>query len=164
MELWDAYDADLKKIEGVTLVRGEEAQIKPGVYHLVVDILVRHKDGTYLITQRDARKHYPLMWEASAGGSALQGESPLQAAIRELREETGIISEKLEELGTVVKPENHSVYVCYLCETDWDKDAVTLQEGETIAFSWVSREKLLSMSPDELLTYRVQKFVPELRG
>lgn len=162
MELWDAYDSRFRKIDGITLIRGEEGQMKPDVYHLVVDILVRHKDGTYLITKRDPRKTYPLMWEASAGGSALQGESPLQAAIRELREETGIVSGDLKEVGRVVNPQTHSIYVCFLCETDTDKDAVILQEGETIEFAWVSREKLLVMGPEELLTYRVQSFLPEL--
>lgn len=162
MELWDAYDSQFRKLEGVTLVRGEEEQMKPGVYHLVCDILVRHRDGTYLLMQRDPRKTNPSMWEASAGGSALQGETALQCGIRELREETGIISGDLKEVGRVVSPMTHSVYVCFLCETDCDKDAITLQEGETVAFVWVSREELISMSPKKLLTYRVQSFLDEL--
>ena len=76
MEIWDAYDENYNIIEGMTLVRGDEAFIPEGVYHLVCDIIVKHTDGTYLLMQRDPRKHYPLMWEASAGGSALKGESP----------------------------------------------------------------------------------------
>ena len=47
--------------------------------------------------QRDKRKHLGGMWEATAGGSALQGEDPLACAIRELREETGIADDKLME-------------------------------------------------------------------
>ena len=30
MELWDAYDRNLKKIEGITLIRGEESSIPKG--------------------------------------------------------------------------------------------------------------------------------------
>lgn len=74
MELWDAYDRDFKKIQGVTLVRGEV--IPEGFFHLVCEIIVRHIDGSYLIVQRDKRKHLGGMWEATAGGSALQGEEP----------------------------------------------------------------------------------------
>ena len=33
MEIWDAYDRNLEKIEGMTLIRGEK--IPEGVYHLV---------------------------------------------------------------------------------------------------------------------------------
>lgn len=47
MELWDAYDRDFKKIQGVTLVRGEA--IPEGFFHLVCEIIVRHIDGSYLI-------------------------------------------------------------------------------------------------------------------
>ena len=40
-------------------------------------IIVRHADGSYLVMQRDKRKHLGGMWEATAGGSALQGEDPM---------------------------------------------------------------------------------------
>ena len=162
MELWDAYDKDLNIIEGITLVRGEEHKMKEGVFHLVCEILVRHADGTYLLMQRDPDKAYGSMWEASAGGSALKGESPLQGAIRELREETGIKAEKITELGYVVRPESHSIYADFLVETDIDKDSIVLQEGETVAYRWVDSETLKNMDKKELLTYRIQKFIPEL--
>ncbi len=80
MELWDAYDRDFKKIEGITLVRGES--VPEGCFHLVCDVIVRHSDGTWLLMLRDASKHHGGMWEASAGGSALRGESPAQCAAR----------------------------------------------------------------------------------
>lgn len=75
MELWDAYDEGLNKTDGSVLVRGD--QIPNGCFHLVCEIIVKHKDGSYLIMQRDKRKHLGGMWEATAGGSALQGENPL---------------------------------------------------------------------------------------
>ena len=163
MEIWDAYDENFNIIEGVTLVRGEEETIPEGVYHLVVDILVKHKDGTYLLMQRDPNKTNGSMWEASGGGSALKGENAYTAALRELREETGIAAEKLEEVGRVVHPETKSAYVVFVCETDCDKDSIILQEGETVAYRWVDRETLVSMDGSELLTYRVQTFLKELQ-
>lgn len=48
--------------------------------------------------QRDHRKHLGGMWEASAGGSALQGEKPLECAQRELFEETGVSSGTFEQV------------------------------------------------------------------
>ena len=163
MEIWDAYDENFNIIEGVTLVRGEEETIPEGVYHLVVDILVKHKDGTYLLMQRDPNKSNGSMWEASGGGSALKGENAYTAALRELREETGIVVEKLKEVGRVVRTETKSVYVVFVCETDCDKDGIILQEGETVAYDWVDRDALISMDPGKLLTYRVQTFLEELR-
>ncbi|MCR4929068.1 MAG: NUDIX hydrolase [Lachnospiraceae bacterium] len=163
MEIWDAYDENFNIIEGVTLVRGEEEKIPEGVYHLVVDILVKHKDGTYLLTQRDPNKSNGSMWEASGGGSALKGENAYEAALRELREETGIIAKELKEVGRVVRPETKSIYVVFVCKTDCDKDSIILQEGETVAYNWVDRDTLVNMDGSVLLTYRVQTFLEELR-
>ena len=47
MELWDAYDVRGNSL-GHTLIRGEE--VPAGEYHLVADILVRHADGSFLLT------------------------------------------------------------------------------------------------------------------
>ena len=161
MEQWDAYDESFNLIEGITLTRGE--RIDNGLYHLVCDIIVQHADGEYLIMQRDARKHYGGMWEATAGGSALKGESPLQCAVRELYEETGIRSDTLTEVGRVVDDEYHSAYVEYLCITDCDKSSVVLQEGETSDYRWADRNTLLNMKNNELVTERMQLFVDELK-
>ena len=161
MEQWDAYDKHFNLIEGITLTRGE--RIDNGLYHLVCDIIVQHADGEYLIMQRDARKHYGGMWEATAGGSALKGEYPLQCAVRELFEETGIRSDTLTEIGRVVDDKYHSAYVEYLCITDCDKSSVVLQEGETSDYRWVDRNTLLNMKNNELVTERMQLFIDELK-
>ena len=159
MEIWDAYDANFEKIEGVTLIRGEEASIPKGTYHLVVDILVRHTDGTYLLMKRDPRKNHPNMWEASAGGSALKGETPLQAAFRELKEETGVETKELMEIKREVMDSSHSVYVEYLCVTDCDKDSITLQEGETVDYKWVPADEIINMSKEEMISRRAQAYL-----
>lgn len=160
MELWDAYDENFRRVEGVSLVRGEP--IPAGIYHLVCEVLVRHTDGSCLLMQRDPRKHYGGLWEATAGGSALRREAPLDCARRELREETGIRAEELRELGRVRSADTH--YVEFLCVTDGPKDGVTLQEGETVAYRWVSRTEFRSLRGGELVTKRMQGFLPELRG
>lgn len=160
MELWDAYDKDFNKIKNRTLIRGE--RIPEGLFHLVCDILVKHTDGTYLLMQRDKRKHFGGMWEATAGGSALQNESPLDCAVRELREETGIDSNDLIEVGQVTT--NDTIYVEFLCVTNCVKDSVTLQAGETIAYKWVSRDELIAMKKRKFITERMQIFMKELQA
>ncbi|MCO4465683.1 putative Nudix hydrolase [Streptococcus infantarius subsp. infantarius] len=160
MELWDAYDAHLNVIGGQVLVRGKK--IPKGVYHLVSEVIVRHQDGTYLLTQRDSRKNLGGMWEATAGGSALQGESPLECAKRELREETGIVTGDFVEVGRVLHQRHQTYYVNYQCITDVDKASIVLQEGETSAYKWVTAEELRQMSREELATQRIQNFIEEL--
>ncbi len=161
MEIWDAYNSSFEKIDGMTLIRGKEESIPEGVYHLVCDVLVRHTDGTILIMQRDSSKSHPGMWEATAGGSALRGEDPLECAIRELQEETGIIASELQEIRRFVWDPTHSFYVEFLCETDYDKNSVVLQEGETSAFKWVTADEVLKMSPEEMLSWRMRRYISE---
>ena len=162
MELWDAYDEYFHKINGVSLIRGEP--IPKGMFHLVCDIIVRHADGSYLLMQRDYAKHFGDMWEATAGGSALQNESPLECAFRELQEETGIIADHLTEVGRVRMDERAAFYAEFLCVTDCKKDSIVLQEGETIAYRWVSRDELVQMKEDALVTKRMQQFIEELHS
>lgn len=161
MELWDAYDGNFQKIKDTVLIRGEP--IPEGLYHLVCSVLVRHEDGSYLLMQRDIRKHWGGMWEATAAGSALQGETPLDCAMRELFEETGLSETNLTELGRVIHPQHRSLYVEYLCVTDCNKDSIRLQEGETQDYRWVSREELVAMPKTELITSRMQVFLEELQ-
>ena len=162
LELWDAYDSNFNRIHGITLRRGET--IPDGLYHLVCEILVKHADGSYLLMQRSANKHFGGLWEATAGGSALQGETPLECAARELREETGIVSDELIEVGRTISSNTRSIYVEFLCITSWDKENILLQEGETSDYRWVSKEDFIHMSPKILVTKRIQKFIEDLQG
>ena len=100
MEIWDLYDEQGQKT-GETWERSRAREIPEGRYHIVCDILIRHQDGEFLLTLRDPDKDvYPGCLEASAGGSALAGETPEEAARREMLEETGLTADKLELIGT----------------------------------------------------------------
>lgn len=160
MELWDAYTRDLQRIEGTVLVRGEP--MPEGVYHLVADVLVGHVDGTWLVMRRARCKHNGGQWEATAGGSALQGESPRQCAARELYEETGVTALDMVETGRSINDERHTVYVEYLCRTACDKDSVRLQAGETEAYRWVATDELRTMRDDGTLTRRSNELVAKV--
>ena len=158
-EIWDAYDRQFNKVDGVDLIRGEP--IPEGLYHLVGEIIVRHIDGTYLLMRRDLRKHFGGFWELTAGGSALKGEDALDCALRELREETGIVAEGLREIRRIVSDVHRSIYVEYLCVTDWDKSAITMQECETIDYRWVEKEEILQMTSATLASSRAFALLKE---
>ena len=88
MELWDLYN-ERRELTGRDHVRGEE--IPQGYYPLVVHVWIRNSKGQYLISQRSAdRPTCPLLWEC-VGGSVVKGEDSLTGALRETREEVGIV-------------------------------------------------------------------------
>lgn len=154
VELWDAYDIDGNQLN-FDLVRGEP--IPNGACHLVVDICVRHVDGSFLIMQRDdAKELFPGDWETGACGSVLKGETPLEGAQRELYEETGIRCDTLEQIGRIVSPEQQTIYIMYLCVTNAAKDAITLQAGETMDYQWLSKAELLAFM-------ELPSFVPSVK-
>jgi len=89
-ELWELYDEE-KRPTGLTMYRGD---LPPAGYrHIVVDIWTLTSDGFLLLTQRHPDKHWPLFWEGT-GGSVLAGENSLEGALRELKEETGLIADR----------------------------------------------------------------------
>ena len=140
MEVWDACDRD-GNVLGIDIVRGEK--VPDELYHVVVDIVVRHIDGTYLLMQRDFSKpNFPGLWELGASGSILKGESPQAGAMRELREETGISSGELTQIDRCVG--RNSIYIIFLCVTGAAKNSVVLQPGETVAFQWLPKDRMLA--------------------
>ncbi|MCD8089192.1 MAG: NUDIX domain-containing protein [Clostridiales bacterium] len=142
MEIWDGYYKD-GTLAGVDLVRGEK--IPEGLYHIACEALVWHTDGSFLLMQRDLNKEtYPGFYEASAGGSALKGETPLECIKREIFEETGIKTDDITEAGHGTTPGSRCIHYSYVCRTDCDKTAVRLQKGETISYKWISLQELLA--------------------
>lgn len=146
MELWDLLDKDRNPL-GVTHPRGRQYPMPPHTYHTVVSVFTVDTQNRLLLTLRAPTKGmYPNYWEFT-GGSGIAGEDSLTSAHRELSEETGITmpKEELTLLGTLREP---SAFMdCYLCRLDKSGEdmTITLQEGETVDFKWVTFCELETM-------------------
>ncbi len=165
MEFWDAYKAD-GTLAGFDLIRGEK--IPMGFFHMVCEAVIQHVDGDYLLMQRSFEKDiYPGAWEIGAGGSALKGEDKLTAMLREVREETGIDTGEAEELYRVVHEARQVIYNGYLLKTDYAKNAIKLQEGETIDYKWLTKEEFIEFfdvnRDTPSLRERLKEFVEQLK-
>src|SRR5690606_34708789 len=87
IEWFDSYDEDLNQLEG-EMIRGLPGE--RGHHHLVVEVLTLNENNQFLVTKRAREKAmFPMYYEIT-GGSVLKGESILDAALRELKEETGL--------------------------------------------------------------------------
>lgn len=127
-ELWDVYD-EHRNLTGRLHRRGE--YLKEGDYHLVVHVWVQDSRGEFLITKRAPGKGFPNMWECT-GGSALTGDDSLTAALREVREETGLCLDPAR--GKCVMSERKSDYFrdVWVFRHDFSLENVRLLPGETV--------------------------------
>lgn len=86
-ELWDLFDENRNKVNK-TMIRGQA--MPEDLYHVVVHVWIKNEAGRILLTQRAADSYRsPLKWECTCG-SVLAGETSLNAALREVKEEVGI--------------------------------------------------------------------------
>ncbi|WP_027137543.1 NUDIX hydrolase [Gaetbulibacter saemankumensis] len=121
-----------------------------GYLHNTVHIWFYTNKGEILLSQRSAQKSIcPLMWDVSVAGHIDAGESIIQAAIRETKEEISLdISENtLHKIGVfkcfqsypngIIDNEFHNTFICEL------KQPITIlipQEEEVEALKLVSIE------------------------
>ena len=126
-ELWDVYDEN-RNLTGRLQRRGDA--LESGDFHLVVYVMVRNSEGKFLLTKRSPNKGFPNMWETT-GGSALAGDDSLTAAMREVKEETGLTLDP-ESGQCILQCKGENFFGDYwLFRHDFDLGEVVLQEGET---------------------------------
>lgn len=156
-ELWDACDRE-GNLLGFDLVRGEP--VPEGAWHLVVEVFPVTQDGRVLVTKRHPDKHWGGYWEYT-GGAVVKGETPLQAAFRELREETGIVVSRLYPVYIWLDAGGHAtIYHSFLAVFCPEEQTVCLQEGETVDFRLLPYEEFKrAIDTDEFVPMVRQRFL-----
>ena len=140
-ELWDVYDSD-RALTGKTHRRGDP--LREGDYHLVVHVWIQNSADEFLITKRTPNKGYPNMWECT-GGSAVTGDDSLAAAMREVREETGLnVSSANGSVIFTLKRNDCFADIWLFCQ-DFDINDVVYQPNETCGAMWASPDKIRQM-------------------
>lgn len=141
---------DIVDQDGKPLGRSELKSVihKKGYYHHTAHIWFYTENGKILLSQRSAKKAIcPLMWDVSVAGHIDAGETAVQAAIRETKEEIGltVLEDNLTKIGVfkcfqsygngIQDNEFHNTFIALL-ETPLSK--LTPQEDEVEALKLVS--------------------------
>jgi Isopentenyldiphosphate isomerase len=143
-ELWDIVDEYGNKT-GRLHKRG--TPMKKGEYHLSVSVWILNNKGEFLISKRTPTQIASNMWETT-GGSAIASENSLVAALRETKEELGIIlnAEKGRIFTKYTYPHSSGDGVAYfevwIFVQEVDISTVVLQPTETCDVIWAGKEKI----------------------
>ena len=162
MEIWDLYNKH-REITGKEHIRGEK--IPEGYYHLVVHVWIRNKHGKYLISQRAAnRPTCPLMWEC-VGGSVLKGEESVDGAVREVKEEVGIMLDpsKGEKVFSAIRDfidgkSFRDIVDVWLFEYDGELQLQNATTDEVADCKWMSYDEIKSLYDSEKLVNTLDYF------
>lgn len=148
MEQFDIYDKN-RILTGNTVVRG--TKLNKDELHLVVHICIFNSKNQLLIQQRQSLKEsWPDMWDITAGGCAVSGETSSQAAERETLEEIGYKIDLSTERPYFTINFERGFDDYYLLEREIDIDSLSLQHEEVQRVKWASKEEILQMVQENL--------------
>ena len=152
METFDLYTYDGKKTERI-MIRG--TCIPEGYIRYIIHVIIFNSHGEMLIQQRQPfKKGWSGMWDVSAGGSVISGETVQEGAEREVREELGLEISLKDAVPAMVLRFDEGLNFIYLVQMDVDPQDLHLQEEEVCQAVWAEKEEILHMIDDgRFVTY-----------
>ena len=127
-----------------------------GLWHRTIHVWAFDRKGRILFQQRaKVKENNPGLYDTSCAGHISAGDSSINAAVRELREELGVhksprdleylFETKYEGVlngGSYLDNEFYDVYKISL--TDDEIDSLVPQPGEVDGFVWMTREEFFA--------------------
>lgn len=155
-EVWDVLNCKGEKINK-KINRGEK--LNDDEFHLVVNAWIKNKDGKFLIVQRSINKTYPLMWEC-VGGSVLMGESSIDGALREVKEEVGLDLEPEtgKILFTKIRGTFNDIVDVWLFEYNGDLHLDDATTDEVSDCRWMTVSEIRKLYEDNRLVQTLDYF------
>lgn len=148
MEYIDIYDENnnpLKNSKEKTQAHEE------GDFHRTAHIWIINDNKELLLQKRSAnKKSHPNCWDISGAGHIRTGEDVLDGAIRELKEELGVIAKKndlhfIATIKSTKNPKNKEFQYVYLLKCNNKIEDYVFEDNEVSEVKYVFYEKLEKM-------------------
>ena len=142
-EFFDVYDINKNKV-GKTKIRDVD-KLEPGEYAIGVQAIIMNSNKEILISKRsENKKVFPLFWECN-GGAVLAGEEFVDALVREIFEELGIMLNKENAVFLKSVQRKTSFIEIYLFKKEISISDLKFADGEATEGMWVDIDKFLEM-------------------
>lgn len=145
MEIWDVLDEN-RNFTGRFALR-DGSRMPPEDFHLVINVWIMNSRGEFLISRRSPEKDsFPGLWETVCG-SVVSGETSLEGALREAREEVGLLLDP--NRGELVLSEK-----CFSSWNNYFRDIWVFREEfqtETLTLQTEEVTEVMSASAGEIL-------------
>ena len=148
MEYIDIYDENnnpLKNSKEKTQAHEE------GDFHRTAHIWIINDNKELLLQKRSAnKKSHPNCWDISGAGHIRTGEDVLDGAIRELKEELGVIAKKndlhfIATIKSTKNPKNKEFQYVYLLKCNNKIEDYVFEDNEVSEVKYVFYKKLEKM-------------------
>jgi 8-oxo-dGTP diphosphatase len=140
----EAVDKLNNKKETINKI-GDRSDKILGEYNQVVHVWIINDKNEFLIQKRSLNKKvFPGMW-SQTGGGVDAGETSLQGALRETKEELGIEIPK-DNIEFMLSFKRKFNYLdAWLVRMNIDLADITIQKEEVSEVKWVNKETLIKM-------------------
>ena len=152
MEMVDKLDNKRQMLNRIT----ERSEKIEGEYRQSVHTWIMNSKGEFLIQKRSPnKKTFPNMW-SQTGGGVDEGETTLQAALRECNEELGV-SIDLNNIELILSFKRKFDFVdVWLVKQDIDISNIVLQEEEVSEVKWSSIDEIRELMKTDKLAKSIE--------
>lgn len=152
MEMVDKLDNKRQMLNRTT----ERSEKTNGEYRQSVHTWIMNSKGEFLIQKRSPnKKFFPNMW-SQTGGGVDEGETTLQAALRECKEELGITID-LSNIELILSFKRKFDFVdVWLVKQDIDISNIVLQEEEVSEVKWSSIDEIRGLMKTDKLAKSIE--------
>lgn len=106
-------------------------------------VFIKNNEGKYLIQKTSKEKNNIF---SSTGGHVLHGENPLDAIIREIKEELNLTVQKnqLKFIDRMIFKDKPCIFNLFLLESDFDINQIKIQE-EVESIEWLEQNQIINL-------------------
>ena len=148
MEYVDIFD---KNNNATGEIKEKTRAHEDGNFHRTAHIWIINDKKELLLQKRSAtKKSHPNCWDISGAGHIRAGESIINGAIRELKEELGVVAteedfEYIATIKSIKNPKNMEFQYVYLLKCNKTIEEYTFEDDEVSEVKYVFYEELEKM-------------------